>query len=53
MLFELLLQYSYRAMALIIALMMVWVVFRERDWHAQFFAMIVFVPFALRAAGVK
>ncbi len=53
MLFELVLLYAYRAMALIVALMLVWTLFRERDWQQQFFAMLVFVPFALRAVGVK
>lgn len=53
MLFELSLQYAYRAMALAVAVMMIWVVFRERGWWPQFFAMIVFIPFVLRAAGVK
>lgn len=53
MLFELVLLYAYRAMTLIVALMLVWTLFRERDWQQQFFAMLVFVPFALRAVGVK
>lgn len=53
MLFELFLLYAYRAMALVIAVMMVWTLFRERDWQQQFFAMLVFIPFALRATGVK
>lgn len=51
--FDLLLLYTYRLMAAIVALMMIWVLFRERDWRSQFFAVIVFVPFALRAVGVK
>jgi len=29
------------------------VLWRERDWRSQLFAALVFVPFALRAAGVK
>jgi hypothetical protein len=53
MLFELSLQYAYQAMALVVAIMMIWVVFRERDWRPQFFAMVVFIPFILRAVGVK
>lgn len=53
MLFELTMLYTYRAMALLIAAMMVWVIFRQRNWQQQFFAALVFVPFALRAAGVK
>ena len=43
----------YRLMALLIAAMMIWVLFRERDWPQQVFAAIVLVPFALRAAGLK
>ena len=43
MLFELFLLYAYRAMALVIAVMMVWTLFRERDWQQQFFAMLVFI----------
>ena len=53
MLFELTMLYAYRAMALLIAAMMVWVIFRQRNWQQQFFAALLFVPFALRAAGVK
>jgi hypothetical protein len=53
MLFELVLLYAYRAMALVVAVMMIWVLFRERNWQQQLFAALVFVPFALRAAGVK
>ncbi|WP_158264300.1 MULTISPECIES: hypothetical protein [Nitratireductor] len=53
MLFELFLFYAYRALALVIALMMLWMLFRQRDWQQQFFAMLVFIPFALRAVGVK
>lgn len=53
MLFELFLLYAYRAMAGIISLMMVWVLFRQPDWRQQVFAMLVMIPFALRAAGVK
>jgi hypothetical protein len=29
------------------------VLWREHDWRSQLFAALVFVPFALRAAGVK
>ena len=43
----------YRLLALIVAVMMVVVLWRERDWRAQLFAALVFVPFALRAAGIK
>lgn len=53
MLFELTMLYTYRALALMIAVIMIWVIFRQRDWQQQLFAALVFVPFALRAAGVK
>jgi len=53
MAFEFTLLVLYRLMALIIAAMMVWVMFRQRDWTQQVFAAIVLVPFALRAAGIK
>jgi hypothetical protein len=43
----------YRAMALTIALAMVWTMLTDRDWRFQAFAALVFVPFALRAVGVK
>ena len=51
--FEFSIYVIYRLMALIVAGMMVWVMFRERDWSQQVFAAIVFVPFVLRVAGVK
>lgn len=53
MLFELAMFWIYRAMALVVAAMMVWVLFRKPGWQVQFFAMLVLIPFALRAAGVK
>lgn len=43
----------YRLMALALAGLMVWMLFRERDWRSQICAALVFVPFALRAAGIK
>ena len=43
----------YRLMALFVAAMMVYVLWRERDWRPQLYAALVFVPFILRAAGVK
>jgi hypothetical protein len=43
----------YRLLALFVAGMMVVVVWRERDWRPQLFAALVFVPFILRALGVK
>jgi hypothetical protein len=45
--------YAYRLMALVIAVMMLAVVWRERDWRSQLFATLVFIPFILRALGVK
>jgi hypothetical protein len=50
---ELGLMIVYRLLALLVAGMMVAVVWRERDWRPQLFAALVFVPFILRAAGVK
>jgi hypothetical protein len=50
---ELCLMIVYRLLALFVAGMMVTVVWRGRDWRAQLFAALVFVPFILRAAGVK
>jgi hypothetical protein len=50
---ELVLMLLYRLLALIVAIMMLIVLWRERDWRSQLFAALVFVPFALRAAGVK
>ena len=43
----------YRLLALCVAGMMIFVVWRERDWRQQLFATLVFVPFILRATGVK
>ena len=50
---ELGLMIVYRLLALLVAVMMAVVVWRERDWRAQLYAALVFVPFLLRAAGVK
>jgi hypothetical protein len=50
---ELVLMLLYRLLALIVAIMMVVVLWRERDWRSQLYAALVFVPFALRAAGIK
>lgn len=50
---ELGLMIVYRLLALFVASMMVVVMWRERDWRPQLFAALVFVPFILRAAGVK
>jgi hypothetical protein len=51
--FEPALMIVYRLLALLVAGMMLVVLWRERDWRQQLFAALVFVPFALRAAGVK
>ena len=50
---ELGLMIIYRALALFVAGMMMVVVWRQRDWRSQLFAVLVFVPFILRAAGLK
>ena len=50
---ELGLMIVYRLLALFVAIMMATVVWREHDWRPQLFAALVFVPFILRAAGVK
>jgi hypothetical protein len=43
----------YRLLALFVAGMMLFVMWRERDIRAQFYAALVFVPFILRAIGLK
>ena len=50
---ELDLMLVYRLLALCVAGMMVVVMWRARDWRTQLFAALVFVPFILRATGVK
>ena len=50
---DLLLMFAYRGMALGIALIMIWLTLTERSWRGQLFAALVFVPFVLRAIGVK
>ena len=50
---ELDLMIIYRVLALFVALMMLVVIWRERDARQQLFAALVFVPFILRAAGLK
>ena len=44
---------AYRLLALVIAVAMIVTMLRSREWRTQFYAMLVFIPFALRAAGVK
>jgi hypothetical protein len=43
----------YRLLALFVAAMMILVIWRERDLRQQFYAALVFVPFILRALGIK
>ncbi len=50
---ELGLMIIYRLLAVFVAGVMMVVVWRERDWRTQLYAALVFVPFVLRAAGVK
>jgi ABC-type spermidine/putrescine transport system permease subunit II len=50
---ELGLMVVYRFLALFIAVMMAVVLWRTRDRTTQFFAVLVFIPFILRAIGVK
>ena len=51
--FDAVLMVLYRLMALAVAGLMIWMMFRQHDWRSQIFAALVLVPFALRAAGVK
>ena len=44
---------GYRAIAVIVALVMAWMIVRSRDWREQVCAALVFVPFVLRALGIK
>jgi hypothetical protein len=44
---------AYRLLALVVAIMMVVVTWREREWRPQFFAALIFIPFILRASGIK
>jgi ABC-type molybdate transport system permease subunit len=53
MLIDLFLLYAYRVMAGLIAIAMVWVIFRDRDWRQQVSAALIFIPLVLRAVGVK
>lgn len=53
MMFDEALLWLYRGLAGIVAVMMVLTMLRAGSWRTQLFAALVFVPFALRAAGVK
>jgi ABC-type molybdate transport system permease subunit len=44
---------TYRLLALVVAIAMAVTMLRSREWRTQLCAMIVFIPFVLRAAGVK
>ena len=44
---------GYRGLAAIVALLMAALVIRSGDWREQVYAALVFVPFALRAFGIK
>jgi len=44
---------AYRLLALFVAGVMLVVMWRERDLRQQFYAALVFVPFILRAIGLK
>jgi hypothetical protein len=45
--------FGYRGIAAVLAVVMAAGVLRSRDWRLQVYAAMVFVPFALRAAGIK
>lgn len=51
--FDELMLFGYRGLAAVVALVMAILVLRSRDWRQQVYAALVFVPFALRAAGIK
>jgi len=50
---ELVLMIAYRLLALFVAAMMLIVIWCQRDLRQQFYAALVFVPFILRAIGIK
>ena len=45
--------FGYRGIAASVALVMAALVLRSSDWREQLYAGLVFVPFVLRALGVK
>lgn len=53
MMFDDALMWVYRALAAAVALMMIRGMVQGETWRVQLYAALVFVPFALRAAGVK
>ncbi len=44
---------AYRGIAGIVAVAMAVIVLRRGAWREQFYAALVFVPFVLRALGIK
>jgi hypothetical protein len=50
---DILILWIYRGLAIVIAIAMVAVMLRSRDWRSQSYATLVFIVFALRAAGIK
>ena len=53
MVFESFLMIVYAVVSFAIAALAIYILFRERNWPQQLFAVIVFVPFVLRALGIK
>lgn len=53
MLFETTILFIYRFIALAVAAMMVCNMVRNKDWQQQVFSVMIFIPFILRAVGVK
>lgn len=53
MIFETTMLFVYRFIALVIAAMMLWNMVRDKNWQQQVFSVMIFVPFILRAVGVK
>ena len=51
--FDELMLFGYRGIAAVVAFAMAVFVVRSDDWRQQVYAVLVFVPFALRAAGIK
>ena len=45
--------FAYRALAGVVAIAMALLVVRGRGWREQLYAGLVFIPFALRALGIK
>lgn len=43
----------YRVLAGIVAIAMAVLVVRTRDWRTQLYGALVFIPFVLRALGIK